>query len=234
MATCTTAALAVGAGQTITATYSGDGNNVTSNDTVSQTVNAATSGTTVSSSVNPSHVGQSVTFTATVTGSNPTGTSGLHGRGHHRLCHPTRSTARMATCTTTALPAGADQTITATYSGDGNNATSTGTVSQTVNNITTTSLGSSANPSIAGNPVTYTATVAPAPDGGTVAFTDNGTTITGCEAQPWTAGVGDLRQTYTSAASHNILAVYSGDTLFTASTSPPWPRSWSNWSPRRR
>ncbi|MGO9789159.1 MAG: FG-GAP repeat protein, partial [Solirubrobacteraceae bacterium] len=42
---------------------------------------------------------------------------------------------------------------------------------------TTTSLTSSANPSIPGQQVTYTAMVSPVPDGGTVAFADNGVTI---------------------------------------------------------
>ena len=219
VATCSTAALAVGAGQTITATYSGNGNNASSFDTVGQTVNAVTSGTAVTSSLNPSHVGQSVTFTATVTGSNPTGSVDFTGGGITGCATQPLNGSHVATCTTSALPAGVNQTITATYSGDGNNASSFGTVGQTVNNVTTTSLASSANPSIAGNAVTYTATVAPTPDGGTVAFTDGGTTIAGCGAMAVTGGVATCATTYTLAASHNIVAVYSGDTLFTTSTS---------------
>jgi len=47
---------------------------------------------------------------------------------------------------------------------------------------TTTTLTSSANPSGFGHAVTYTATVTPAQDGGTVAFTDFGAPISGCSA----------------------------------------------------
>src|ERR1035437_2665102 len=45
-----------------------------------------------------------------------------------------------------------------------------------------TALTSSPNPSTVGQAVTYTATVSPTPDGGTVAFTDNNTTLSGCAA----------------------------------------------------
>ena len=222
VATCTTALLAVGAGQPITATYSGDGNNVTSNDSVSQTVNAVTSGTTLTSTVNPSTVGQSVSFTATVTGSTPTGTVQFTtGNTVITGCAALALVSGSVTCTTTSLLAGT-QGIAAAYSGDANNAGSTGTVIQTVKTITTaTALGSSANPSTAGNPVTFTATVTPAPNGGTVAFTDNGTTIPGCNAQPLNgAGVATCAETYGSPDSHNVLAVYSGTATYATSTSP--------------
>ena len=47
--------------------------------TLTQTVNkAASSGTALASSANPSVVGTSVTFTATVTGTAPTGSVAFH------------------------------------------------------------------------------------------------------------------------------------------------------------
>ncbi len=196
---------------------------MTSNDTVSQTVNAVTSGTTLTSSQNPSTVGQSVTFTATVTGSSPTGTIHFTTGGNSIAGCGTRTlVSGTITCTTSILLAGT-QTIAAAYSGDANNAVSTGTLSQTVNTVTTaTALGSSANPSTAGDPVTYTATVTPPPDGGTVSFSDNGTTISGCGAQPVNgSGAATCSLTYGSADSHNVVAVYSGDATFAPSTSPP-------------
>src|SRR6185312_12374520 len=78
------------------------------------------------------------------------------------------------------------------------------------------------NPSTAGQQVTYTATVSPAPDGGTVQFSDNGTTITGCGAQPvnTTTGVATCSLTYNQVGSHPIVAGYSGDTNFLASSAP--------------
>jgi Bacterial Ig-like domain (group 3) len=72
--------------------------------------------------------------------------------------------------------------ITAVYNGDGIYASSTSpVVTQTVTSAqTTTVLASSANPSIVGNPVTFTASVtsgAPGSITGTVTFFDNGLSI---------------------------------------------------------
>lgn len=49
---------------------------------------------------------------------------------------------------------------------------------------TTTTLSSSSNPSVGGQPVTFSATVSPAPEGGSVAFTSNSVSIPGCAAAP--------------------------------------------------
>jgi Bacterial Ig-like domain (group 3)/IPT/TIG domain/Tyrosine-protein kinase ephrin type A/B receptor-like len=80
---------------------------------------------------------------------------------------------------------------------------------------TFTTVASSANPSVAGQPVVYTAPVSPAPDGGTVAFTDDGTAIAGCSAQQ-VAGSGQTIcvVTYNSPGTHTITAAYSGDAAF--------------------
>jgi hypothetical protein len=186
-----------------------------------------TTTTTVGSSAPSSNVGQSVTFTATVSGgSSPTGTvafsdgaNTISGCGSVVL-----DGSFMATCTTTALPAGSGQTITALYSGDSTNATSNGTVNQTVSaglTTTTTNVVSSQNPSVVGSPVVYTATVTPTPNGGSVAFSDNGTIITGCGAETLNgSGVAACSPTYTSAARHTVVVVYSGDATFAASASP--------------
>jgi hypothetical protein len=85
-------------------------------------------GTTLVSSLNPARVGNSVTFTATVTGTSPTGTvafssngnpitgctaAALTGSGNSRTAHCTTSFATKATFS-----------ILASYSGDGSNASS--------------------------------------------------------------------------------------------------------------
>jgi hypothetical protein len=87
---------------------------------------------------------------------------------------------------------------------------------------TTTALVSSASPSAAGQPVTYTATVSPPPDGGTAAFTDNGSPIAGCGAQPVSTSTGQAtcQTTPAAAGAHNITAAFNGTGSFTASTSP--------------
>ncbi len=92
---------------------------------------------------------------------------------------------------------------------------------------TTTTVVSSVNPSAAGQQVVYIATVSPAPDGGTVAFADGGSTISGCRAQPvgTITGTAICPVTYTSAGTHSITAAYSGDTAFAASTSAALPQT---------
>ncbi len=86
---------------------------------------------------------------------------------------------------------------------------------------TATTLVSSANPSVAGAQVTYTATVRPAPSGGTVSFTDNGSLIAGCGSQPvnTSTGTATCATTPGAAGAHNIVAAYTGTTGFEASTS---------------
>ncbi len=124
-ATFTTAALNVGT-HPVTAVYSGDSSNGgSSSPLVSQVVNGVAPGattTSVVSSLNPSLVGQSVTFTATVNGTNPTGAmqfdDGANALGTGAV------SAGMATFTTSTLALGSHP-ISAIYSGDATNATST-------------------------------------------------------------------------------------------------------------
>lgn len=85
---------------------------------------------------------------------------------------------------------------------------------------TATAVSGSPNPSAVGQSVTYTATVSPIPDGGSMAFTDNGTTITGCSAVTviTTTGNASCTTSYSAAASHAIVANYSGDPNYAASS----------------
>jgi len=88
---------------------------------------------------------------------------------------------------------------------------------------TTTSLSATPNPSTAGAAVTMTASVSGNAPTGTVAFTDNGTAISGCAAVGLT-GTGNPRlascvTSALAAGSHPIAARYSGDVGNTSSTS---------------
>jgi hypothetical protein len=82
-----------------------------------------------------------------------------------------------------------------------------------------TGLGSSRNPSPAGQSVTFTATVTGDSPTGTVAFQDGGATIGGCGAQPLSAGTATCTTGALAAGSHSITAVYGGDPTDTSSTS---------------
>jgi len=179
--------------------------------------------TMVVSSVNPSVFGQSVTFTATVSGTGtPTGTVQFKDSGI-TIGSGTLS-GGVATFATAALHAGAHN-ITAVYGGDSTFAGSTGSLpTQTVNRAaTTTALGVDINPSTFGTTVTFTATVSvTAPGGGTptgtVIFMD-GATVLG--SNTLAGGTPDAVAFATNALAigpHNITAVYNGDANFTGST----------------
>jgi hypothetical protein len=208
----------------ITASYGGDNNFSGSSDSLTQTVNQAATTTAVTSSANPSTAGQAVTFTATVSAippgaGTPSGTV-TFADGGTTLGTATLNSSGAAAITTSALAAGT-HTITATYNGDANFAGSrSAALTQTVNKTaTTTTVASSPNPSVTGAQVTYTATISPAPDGGTVAFTDNGSPIAGCTAVPVPAGTARCATTPGTTGAHNITAAYSGTGAFAASTS---------------
>ncbi|MEI6197891.1 MAG: Ig-like domain-containing protein, partial [Verrucomicrobiota bacterium] len=240
-ATCTNSTLSVNT-HFITAVYSGDTHYASSTNSpaLSQAVNvasAATTTTVLASSLNPSTNGNSVTFTATVqtngvTAAAATGTVTFLD-GATTLGTGTVS-GGVAGYTSSTLTAGS-HSITAVYGGDSNYATSTSSVvSQVVNASTTAALISSLNPSGYGNSVTFTATVqtngatAPAATG-TVTFLDGATALgTG------TALSGGI-STYATAAlavgSHSITAVYSGDSLYVASTSSALSQVVNAYSP---
>ena len=189
------------------------------------TPQVANTSTTLTSSANPSVAGQVVTFTATVSAvspgaGTPTGTvtfkDGATGLGTGTL-----DDSGQATCTTSNLSVGG-HTISAVYEGDTSFTASTDTLNQIVNKASTqTVLTSSANPSLAGQVVTFMATVSAVSPGagtltGTVTFQDGAAVL----------GTGILddsgQATYTtsnlSVGDHAISAVYGGDTSFAAST----------------
>jgi hypothetical protein len=217
------------AAHSITAVYGGDSSfSGSTSSALTQTVNKASTGTALSSSLNPSTFGQSVTFTATVTATSPgTGTPGgtvTFKDGTTTLGSGTLNGSGQATYTvTTALAAGA-HSITAVYGGSSSyNGSTSAAVTQTVNKSgSSTAVASSANPSVYGQAVTFTATVsAVSPGGGTptgtVTFKDGSVTL----------GTGTLngsaQATFTTSAlavaAHTVTAAYGGDGNFNASTS---------------
>jgi hypothetical protein len=208
----------------ITAAYSGGsffGN--TWNPSTSNTVNQLVSNfhtpivpAPTGSPTSPGTVGQTVTYSDTISGSfgTPTGTATFLDGGTAITCtggSETLDGTGTATCSLTYASPGS-HTITVSYSGDTQykNGTSS-SLSYSVKNATTTTLVSSINPSVTGQAVTYTATIAPSSATGTVNFTDGGTTISGCGAKTISSGSATCAVTYTSSGSHTIQAVYSSD-----------------------
>ncbi|HEY3701603.1 MAG TPA: pentapeptide repeat-containing protein, partial [Acidimicrobiales bacterium] len=89
---------------------------------------------------------------------------------------------------------------------------------------TTTAMASSADPSKAGQAVTFTATVSVVSPGsgsptGTVAFTDNGSAISGCSQRGVSGGSATCVVTYKGIGNHSIVATYSGSANFVGSAS---------------
>jgi hypothetical protein len=176
--------------------------------------------------VNPSIYGSPVTFTAVVVATGtivPTGTvkfyDGTTQIGTGTVAASGTSTAT-ATFLTSTLATGA-HSISAVYAGDKNNFTSTSpTLTQAVNIAsTTTALTASANPAIAGNSLTLTATVTA--NAGTAAGTVNfynGSTLLGAGTLNG-AGVATLSTSALPVGAYTLTATYVGNTNDTASTS---------------
>jgi hypothetical protein len=227
VATFTTTAfqLPLGSGQLVTAVYSGDVNFTTSSSTaLSQTVNQDSTTTSLTSSTNPSIYGQAVTFAATVTANTP-GSGTPTGTVTFSVGSTSLGTGTLigdeATFTTSSpLSAGSD-TIKASYSGDTNFKTSAGTLTQTVNqDNTTTSLVSSANPSVYGQSVTFSATVASdAPGSGTptgsVTFTDGSITLA---TVTLSGGAASYSTAKLLTGQESIFVTYNGSTSFLTSS----------------
>ena len=218
--------LAVGT-HVITASYGG---NIyyqpSTSNTLAQGVNEQVAVVLINSSGNnPSILGQNVTFQATVTisGGIALNNSVSFYNGATYIGSGVPNASGVASFTTAALPLGSDS-ITASYA-DSNNVSGTSAhLIQKVEQQTQTSLSSNLNPSLHGNPVTFTAVVTAtgsAAPTGTVTFYDGATQIgTGTLA---TTGANTAAATYTSSTltvgTHSITATYGGDSGDFGSTS---------------
>lgn len=221
---CAAPALA-GGHHAITATYSGDTNYQSATTAaLDQAVNAAATALTLTP---PAAIalGNSVSVSATVAAvapgaGTPTGTItiGDGGAGAGDNC---TITLPATSCSLT--PGGAGmKNLTATYAPDaaasGNFAGSSASGSLSVSAaVSGTALASSANPSVFGQSVMFTATVTPASGGvlptGTVAFRDGATVV--CASAALSAGSGNAAASCTTSSlavgTHAIVAAYSGD-----------------------
>lgn len=87
---------------------------------------------------------------------------------------------------------------------------------------TVTSLGTSLNPSVYSQPVTFTAYLTQDDGGGSVIFSSNGSVIPGCSNQPLSLTNNAYQATCTTSSinvgTDNIMAQYSGDNVYAGST----------------
>ena len=159
-------------------------------------------------SQDPSVFGSPVTFTATVSGTSPTGTvtffDGSTALGMSALSNG------VATFTFS-NPATGFHPITAVYSGDSHNVESTSAIFEqyVLASPSSVMVTSSLNPSSFGQSVTITATVTGHLPTGAVTFEDSSTAI--CTAVALTGDSATCTTSSLSVGAHAITATYSGD-----------------------
>jgi hypothetical protein len=217
-ATYSTSALAPGS-HNISAVYDGDSNNgASTSPAVAETVFVLPVASTTALSSSPATInsGDAATFTATVTGFNPTGTVTFTD-GSAKLGNPIELSSGSASLTTTALAAGT-HSIAAAYSGDAaNTASASQPVIEAVKALTKIALSTSAATITQGESITLTATVTGSTPTGTVTFTDGSKSL----GAPVGLRAGSARLTTAGLAvgSHSVTATYSGDAANAGSTS---------------
>ena len=213
--------------KTVTATYATNGSFIGNSDTTSHTVTIVGTTVSITSDVNPSVFGQTVTFTAHAASVSP-GTAVPVGSVEFFVDGISAAECRGqrlgdALFITNSLSVGTRH-IDATFTDAGNYDTSNATTfDQTVDQAdTTTSLVSDLNPSIYGDNVTFTATVAAVFPGsgiptGTVEFFDGVTSLGTGTLDP--LGDATLSTSTLGAGSHTITAEYLGSGSYNDSTS---------------
>ena len=210
------------------------GTHESATQTFSLTINGRSTSTGIAFGANPVVVGQTTSVTVTVTDTqgtgtptSPAGTIALTGSGLSAAsCVLVPGAAGVSSCAVTVTPtaAGTD-TIGATFPASAVHLMSGGTTGLTVNRAATaTTVTSAPNPSVFGQPATFTATVMAVAPGagaatGSVTFFDNGVSI---GSAALSAGTATLSTSALAAGIHPITATYAGDANFTGSTSAAW------------
>jgi hypothetical protein len=186
----------------------------TAGDSQSATINTAFAtllAVTLSETGGSALPGATVTFTAPGSGA-----SGTFANGTATTTATTNGSGVATATTFTANGEAGAYNVAASVTGSG--APATFALTNTKGN-TTTLLGSSANPSIVGQAVTFTATVSAVTTGtptGNVTFKDTGTAI--CSNVALTGGQATCTASTLTTGTHTITAEYSGDSNFNAST----------------
>jgi len=224
VATLSLSTLAVGS-QTMVAVYAGDGNYTTSTSApLVETISLGTAALTLTGPASPVNPGIAINLTGVLSSNGVTPTGAL-----------TLLDGVTAIATQNALPSGSvtfsfststltvgTHTLTVTYAGDANNAPATSNIFVLVVQQagTTASLATSANPQVVGQPVTLTAAVTSASPNltGSISFQDGATVLGSVSLNA--NGTATFTTSSLVFGSHNLTAVYSGDTNHAAATSP--------------
>jgi hypothetical protein len=218
-----TTSFATAGGHAITASYSGDANFAARSQALTEQVNApaAATTTTLSASAPTAVFGQAETLTATVNSAAGTPTGTVTFLDGTTVLGTAQLNAGQAVLPVS-LGVGNHQ-LTAVYGGAGGFAGSTSAAAAVTVNPAATSvtLGSSLNPAVTGQAVTFTATVAAVAPGagtatGTVTFMDGNVALGTFAVGP--DGTVTFTTSFATAGGHAITASYNGDANFAASS----------------
>jgi alpha-tubulin suppressor-like RCC1 family protein len=209
-ATCPVSGLNAGSHQ-LTAQYSGDGNYLGAEATMTLVVQKVPTQLSVSGP-GVATFGTPVTLHASVTGSTDAGTVSFEENGVSLPgCQNLALKQGQASCAW-AKPSVGYHPVHVVYMGDANHALSTGDVSFTVLEYSVFSaLGSSQNPAPFGENVTIFAQFSGDPFTGTVTFQENGETLPGCAQVAIQNNRAECTLVRPSIGEHILTAVYSGD-----------------------
>lgn len=205
----------------ITAKFSGDANfSGGTSSVLTETVNPVATTTAVTSSLNPATAGQPITLTATVQAGGLSVSGSVSFLDGSTTLGAATLSSNSAQISISSLSVGS-HSITAVYGGSVDFASSTSAaLAQTINTITTTTaVSSSVNPALAGQTVTFTATVQPGAGNsasGTVTFMDGSTTLGTASVASNSA---QISVSTLVVGTHAITAAYSGNATFSGSTS---------------
>ncbi len=220
-ASFTTSNLVVGQ-HTLTAVYIGDTNHTGSQSALLQTIQQATT-LVLSSNQNPAIVGSAVLLTVSTSGfasSSPTVVT-IHD-GAATLATIGLDASGTASFSTTTLAVGS-HILTAQFAGDATHLSSqSAALTQVVGQLSTSiSLVSSKNPALVGDALTWSAVVSStgSAPGGTLLLNDGTATIG--SAMLDANGAAQFRSSTLITGTHNLVAVYAGDTTHLPSNSAP-------------
>jgi hypothetical protein len=216
-----TSALTAG-DHTVEAVYSGDTDHAGSTGNGGVSVGKIETTTGVAVSPPSPLVGEDVTFTATVSPSNATGTVTFKVDGA-TVGEPVALAGGTATSAAVSGLARGTHVVEAAYSGDASRAISTsGPVTFTVaRRSTTTTVDVEPDAPERGDEITFAATIDPTPDGGTVQFSVDGSPFGPPVAVDASGVATSPPTTALVAGDHLVAATYSGDDRFSPSSAYP-------------